>query len=164
MTTTQKFTKQIPSRKAPKRTKKQSRLRKQKNESPVTTESKQDSTSQCKLSCSKIANSRTSPYFDKAKDSDEATSQQTDLPRLTLLGQLKRKRHKHLQYPDFVPPKSPHGLVQEQLYSEPWKLLTATIFLNRTTGIVVHVNTGISRNQALFSLASNWPCHFLACL
>ena len=46
------------------------------------------------------------------------------------------RRHKHLEYPDFVPPSSPHGLVQEQLFKEPWKLLVATIFLNRTTGHV----------------------------
>ncbi|EEC12860.1 conserved hypothetical protein [Ixodes scapularis] len=34
----------------------------------------------------------------------------------------------------WVPPKSPYGLVQESLYHDPWKLLVATIFLNRTTG------------------------------
>lgn len=45
------------------------------------------------------------------------------------------KRHRHLLFPDFHPPSSPFGLVQEQLYKEPWKLLVATIFLNRTTGI-----------------------------
>ncbi len=44
------------------------------------------------------------------------------------------KRHRHLLYPDFHPPPSPFSLVQEQLYKEPWKLLVATIFLNRTTG------------------------------
>ena len=42
--------------------------------------------------------------------------------------------HKHLEYPDFVPSKSPFNLVQESLWREPWKLLIATIFLNRTTG------------------------------
>ena len=44
------------------------------------------------------------------------------------------KCHKHLEYPNFVPPKSPFHLVQESLWQEPWKLLIATIFLNRTTG------------------------------
>ena len=44
------------------------------------------------------------------------------------------KRHRHLLYPDFSPPVSPFGLVQEQLFKEPWKLLVATIFLNKTTG------------------------------
>ncbi|KAK3103518.1 hypothetical protein FSP39_019827 [Pinctada imbricata] len=34
----------------------------------------------------------------------------------------------------WTPPKSPYGLVQESLYHDPWKLLIATIFLNRTTG------------------------------
>ena len=45
-----------------------------------------------------------------------------------------KKAPRHLAYPDFVPPSSPYDLVQEQLYREPWKLLIATIFLNRTTG------------------------------
>lgn len=44
------------------------------------------------------------------------------------------KQHRHLLYPDFRPPASPFHLVQEQLYTEPWKLLVATIFLNKTTG------------------------------
>ena len=82
----------------------------------------------------KLSNPKMSPYFEKPKESDEVLSQQTELPKLTLSGQVKRKRHKHLEYPDFVPPKSPHSLVQEQLYTDPWKLLVATIFLNRTTG------------------------------
>jgi hypothetical protein len=44
------------------------------------------------------------------------------------------KGHRHLLYPDFRPPASPFQLVQEQLYKEPWKLLVATIFLNKTSG------------------------------
>ena len=35
---------------------------------------------------------------------------------------------------NWVPPKSPYGLVQEILFHDPWKLLIATIFLNKTTG------------------------------
>lgn len=34
----------------------------------------------------------------------------------------------------WVPPQSPYNLVQEKLYQDPWKVLIATIFLNRTTG------------------------------
>ncbi|XP_077990337.1 methyl-CpG-binding domain protein 4-like [Glandiceps talaboti] len=34
----------------------------------------------------------------------------------------------------WIPPKSPYNLVQESLFHNPWKLLVATIFLNRTTG------------------------------
>ncbi|KAL5013983.1 hypothetical protein ScPMuIL_008253 [Solemya velum] len=34
----------------------------------------------------------------------------------------------------WTPPKSPYGLIQESLFHDPWKLLIATIFLNRTTG------------------------------
>ncbi|KAI0240494.1 Methyl-CpG-binding domain protein 4 [Lamellibrachia satsuma] len=34
----------------------------------------------------------------------------------------------------WIPPKSPFNLVQETLFHDPWKLLVATIFLNRTAG------------------------------
>lgn len=35
---------------------------------------------------------------------------------------------------NWIPPKSPYNLIQESLFHDPWKLLVATIFLNRTTG------------------------------
>ncbi|XP_046406484.1 methyl-CpG-binding domain protein 4-like [Ischnura elegans] len=34
----------------------------------------------------------------------------------------------------WTPPKSPYNLIQENLFSHPWKLLVATIFLNKTAG------------------------------
>ncbi|KAG8237712.1 hypothetical protein J437_LFUL017500 [Ladona fulva] len=34
----------------------------------------------------------------------------------------------------WTPPKSPYNLIQERLFSDPWKLLVATIFLNKTSG------------------------------
>ena len=72
----------------------------------------------------------TSPYFHSA-----ATKKNTAaLPEKPPNSEHKRTP-RHLDYPDFVPPSSPHGLVQEQLYKEPWKMLIATIFLNRTTGM-----------------------------
>ena len=36
--------------------------------------------------------------------------------------------------PKWIPPKSPFNLIQESLFHDPWKLLIATIFLNRTSG------------------------------
>lgn len=36
----------------------------------------------------------------------------------------------------WTPPRSPFNLVQEILFHDPWKLLVATIFLNKTTGKV----------------------------
>lgn len=36
--------------------------------------------------------------------------------------------------PNWIPPKSPFNLIQESLFHDPWKLLIATIFLNRTSG------------------------------
>jgi len=38
--------------------------------------------------------------------------------------------------PAWIPPKSPFDLVQEKLFSQPWKLLVATIFLNKTNNKV----------------------------
>ena len=37
-------------------------------------------------------------------------------------------------FSNWIPPKSPYNLIQESLFHDPWKLLIATIFLNRTTG------------------------------
>ncbi|XP_071439261.1 methyl-CpG-binding domain protein 4-like isoform X2 [Hetaerina americana] len=34
----------------------------------------------------------------------------------------------------WTPPKSPYNLIQETLFSHPWKLLVAAIFLNKTSG------------------------------
>ena len=69
-------------------------------------------------------------------------------PKL-LLGnprQIKKKskffRHKiSSEVPNFfklnnkwVPPRSPYNLIQEDLYHDPWKMLIATICLQKTTG------------------------------
>ncbi|XP_009954394.1 PREDICTED: methyl-CpG-binding domain protein 4 [Leptosomus discolor] len=59
---------------------------------------------------------KTSPYF-SSKYSKEAPSP----PRRKAL----RK---------WTPPRSPFNLVQETLFHDPWKLLIATIFLNKTSG------------------------------
>ena len=48
-------------------------------------------------------------------------------------GKGRRGLHHQVSY---TPPESPFGLVQEQLHSNPWQLLVATIFLNRTAGKV----------------------------
>lgn len=34
----------------------------------------------------------------------------------------------------WTPPRSPFNLIQETLFHDPWKLLIATIFLNKTSG------------------------------
>lgn len=36
--------------------------------------------------------------------------------------------------PDWEPPQSPYHFIQEYLYRDPWQLLVATIFLNKTNG------------------------------
>ena len=79
----------------------------------------------------KKARKVTSPYFHsttkrkRARDGKKTLAEEpSDV----------KKTPRHLDCPDFTPPFSPYGLVQEQLYREPWQLLIATIFLNRTTG------------------------------
>ncbi|XP_053480580.1 methyl-CpG-binding domain protein 4 isoform X1 [Ictalurus furcatus] len=57
---------------------------------------------------------RTSPYFKRKNDG---------------LSPPKRKAFRK-----WTPPRSPFNLVQETLFHDPWKLLVATIFLNRTSG------------------------------
>lgn len=34
----------------------------------------------------------------------------------------------------WVPPRSPYALIQEDLFHDPWQLLIATIFLTKVTG------------------------------
>ena len=43
-----------------------------------------------------------------------------------------RQRQLSLKNHSWIPPKSPFSLIQETLFHDPWKLLVATIFLNRT--------------------------------
>ncbi|XP_037629864.1 methyl-CpG-binding domain protein 4 [Sebastes umbrosus] len=59
---------------------------------------------------------KTSPYFSRKPPTDG-------------LSPPKRKAFKK-----WTPPRSPYNLVQETLFHDPWKLLVATIFLNKTTG------------------------------
>ena len=76
---------------------------------------------------------RKSPYFKRARSSPYFTSSQARSLQPLVLGR-KKKSPRHLLYPDYSPPSSPHGLVQERLWREPWRLLVATILLNKTTG------------------------------
>ena len=39
--------------------------------------------------------------------------------------------------PDWEPPPSPWGFLQEELWREPWKVLVACMLLNQTTGAAV---------------------------
>uniref|UniRef100_A0A1A8F3S1 Methyl-CpG-binding domain protein 4 n=1 Tax=Nothobranchius korthausae TaxID=1143690 RepID=A0A1A8F3S1_9TELE len=59
---------------------------------------------------------RTSPYFNKK-------------PLREGLSPPRRKAFRK-----WTPPRSPFNLIQETLFHDPWKLLVATIFLNKTSG------------------------------
>ena len=63
----------------------------------------------------------------------------------------------------WTPPRSPFNLVQETLFHDPWKLLIATIFLNRTSGlwiilifILETVRWGERTLDWLGALGSSW--------
>ncbi|XP_029974564.1 methyl-CpG-binding domain protein 4 isoform X2 [Salarias fasciatus] len=71
--------------------------------------------SQNKTKSSKIKRN-ISPYFSRKPLRDEPSPP-------------KRKAFKK-----WTPPRSPFNLVQETLFHDPWKLLVATIFLNKTSG------------------------------
>lgn len=75
---------------------------------------------------------RKSPYFLRKRSMDKKTS--LNESAISLSSQYSSVQHKHLVNPDYVPPRSPYGLIQEDLWQDPWKLLIATIFLNKTTG------------------------------
>ncbi|XDV48328.1 hypothetical protein PO909_017759 [Leuciscus waleckii] len=57
---------------------------------------------------------KTSPYFSRRNNA------------------LSRPKRKALR--KWTPPRSPFNLVQETLFHDPWKLLVASIFLNKTSG------------------------------
>ncbi|XP_056380933.1 methyl-CpG-binding domain protein 4 isoform X2 [Hyla sarda] len=76
----------------------------------------QDKSDQELIPRSQVDRRKTSPYFSK-----KALSEALDPPR--------RKA-----FSKWTPPRSPFNLVQETLFHDPWKLLIATIFLNKTSG------------------------------
>lgn len=72
-------------------------------------------------------------------------------------GKRSKTKMKVIPGPKWNPPKSPFNLIQEQLYHDPWKLLVATIFLNRTRGDVAI--------PLLMAFLTRWPhpCIILNC-
>lgn len=68
----------------------------------------------------------------------------------------------------WTPPRSPFNLVQETLFHDPWKLLVATVFLNKTSGktarIQPHTNIiplmyqcELKPGRSLFTFLPNTP-------
>lgn len=54
----------------------------------------------------------------------------------------------------WTPPRSPFNLVQETLFHDPWKLLVATVFLNKTSGRIQH--THIIIQDVALNFAEAW--------
>ncbi|XP_071984857.1 methyl-CpG-binding domain protein 4 isoform X2 [Engystomops pustulosus] len=75
-----------------------------------------ESSDQDSIPRSQVDKRKTSPYFSK-----KALREAMEPPR--------RKT-----FSKWTPPRSPFNLVQETLFHDPWKLLIATIFLNKTSG------------------------------
>lgn len=57
-------------------------------------------------------------------------------PYFSVPSVLPKNKHSRLP-PDWEPPQSPYHFIQEYLYRDPWQLLVATIFLNKTNGLNV---------------------------
>lgn len=79
----------------------------------------------------KTTRKKKSTYFKKARSSPYFSSGTSLRP---LMLSRRKKTPRHLLYRDYSPPSSPHDLVQERLWRNPWQLLVATILLNKTTG------------------------------
>ncbi|XP_013871302.1 methyl-CpG-binding domain protein 4 isoform X2 [Austrofundulus limnaeus] len=68
----------------------------------------------------------------KSKSSEDKRKTSPYFSRKPLRDGLSPPRRKALR--KWTPPRSPFNLVQETLFHDPWKLLVATIFLNKTNG------------------------------
>ncbi|XP_076022737.1 methyl-CpG-binding domain protein 4 [Genypterus blacodes] len=68
----------------------------------------------------------------KSKSSEEKRKTSPYFSRKPLKDGLSPPRRK--AFKKWTPPRSPFNLVQETLFHDPWKLLVATIFLNKTSG------------------------------
>ncbi|KAM7411638.1 hypothetical protein PAMA_021565 [Pampus argenteus] len=68
----------------------------------------------------------------KTKSSEDKRKTSPYFSRKPLTDGLSPPRRK--AFKKWTPPRSPFNLVQETLFHDPWKLLVATIFLNKTSG------------------------------
>lgn len=85
---------------------------------------------------SKALDSRRSRYFNRSatRHSHELKRKRAyNLPETSSIGN--NSEMPTVRGKPWVPPRSPFNLVQESLYRDPWKLLVATVFLNRTQGV-----------------------------
>ena len=64
----------------------------------------------------------------------------------------------------WVPPRSPHNLVQESLFHDPWKLLVATMFLNRTQGKLLNLQIVCFSFMAITMTIVSSKCHIVTSL
>ncbi len=65
----------------------------------------------------------------------------------------------------WTPPRSPYNLVQETLFHDPWKLLVATIFLNKTSGRnrPAHTHLYVALKQSFTRQSLSLAFLFLLC-
>ncbi|KAG8516929.1 Methyl-CpG-binding domain protein 4, partial [Galemys pyrenaicus] len=66
----------------------------------------------------------------KRKEGKQACIFPADITKKVSLSHPPRRK----AFKKWTPPRSPFNLIQETLFHDPWKLLIATIFLNRTSG------------------------------
>ncbi|RKO83979.1 hypothetical protein BDK51DRAFT_52837 [Blyttiomyces helicus] len=90
-----------------------------------------------------------SPYFRPAADPAPLPTR-ADWARVAALAPPTSVVRQPVHLPRYTPLQSPHALVQEELYANPWALLVATIFLNKTRGDVA--------KPKLLEFLEKWPC------
>jgi len=49
------------------------------------------------------------------------------------------------------PPVSPYGLLEEELYADPWKLLVGCMLLNKTSGVQVGLSNSTAISKKMYS-------------
>lgn len=73
-----------------------------------------------------------SKYFQDKHEDLDARGPSTPVARETKRKRRSRRNATPLQE-DWIPPASVYGLIEEQLYEDPWKLLVACMLLNKTS-------------------------------
>lgn len=72
------------------------------------------------------------------------------------------------------PPQSPYGLIEEELFGNPWRLLVACILLNKTSIVQALALTALLRvlcgcmptpqvSQLVLMMCSSHACHSVGC-
>ncbi|XP_034446528.1 methyl-CpG-binding domain protein 4 [Hippoglossus hippoglossus] len=102
------------------------------SELEIDADSHQDVEEEVLLPDSDVSSTPVRDSQNKSKSSEDKRKTSPYFSRKSLKDGLSPPRRK--AFKKWTPPRSPFNLVQETLFHDPWKLLVATIFLNKTSG------------------------------